>query len=261
MGTPGSREQPPRLLSSVPVPGAFVPSRYSAAKGRGFSTFFHINPSPDLDPRARPQSAPGWHKSSSSVPRLRGSSEGRPIFAYRALPGAPKNGGSFQRFRYTIQPFEALQQFTFEYEQRERAKWRAGDFKPGGKGQDALRSRLKRRRAELTAELACTLRQDKSSFIKVEPDAQGMLAILFKKPASLNAASELRTYMNRLLIQLPVANEFKLQRDPLRWGVLQGPLVEPVMVYALRPPWVTNDVAGVHRLLAAETHSQSSGAL
>ena len=70
--------------------------------------------------------------------------------------------------------------------------------------------------------------------------------------------------MNRLLKTHPAAAEFGLNRDPIRWGVAStsaSPAIPgssepsaagfiPPIVYALRPPWVANDILrAAHKLL------------
>ena len=64
--------------------------------------------------------------------------------------------------------------------------------------------------------------------------------------------------MNRMLVNFPVANEYSLNRDPTRWGVVvsgpPGNTSQPkpskmYLVYALRPPWVTNDRVYISRWL------------
>ena len=55
----------------------------------------------------------------------------------------------------------------------------------------------------------------------------------------------------------PAAAEFGVSRDPGRWGCLLpapapadgAPPAPAPLVYALRPPWVPNDVLGSHKAL------------
>ena len=146
--------------------GTVTPSKYSAMKGRGITHFVHRGvpeplPWPDHQRRSINKSA--------SAPRMHPHSiEERPVYAScRALPSALKQSGSFERFHYSISPYEALQEHNWRHAQKELAKIRAGQFKPGGKGLDAKRQSLKLRGHELRAELFRVLRHDWPTFLKV----------------------------------------------------------------------------------------------
>jgi len=192
---------------------------------------------------------------SASAPTLH---DGCPIFAYRALPRAPKEAGSFERFRYSTNPFEALQEHNWQHAQKERAKIRAGQFKPGGKGLDAKRRSLKLRAPELKAAVFKTLQHDWPSFLRVDTDDRGVLLACFSEERlSSERRADLHVYMNRMLKMDPTLNEYWVTRDPMCWGVVmlegadlqQPPVHPPPLVYALRPPWVTNDLGKVTKWL------------
>lgn len=62
--------------------------------------------------------------------------------------------------------------------------------------------------------------------------------------------------MNRLLSTHPATTEFGVCRDPSRWGAVLASreerrvaLAAEDVVYAMRPPWVPNDVLTAHRTL------------
>lgn len=63
--------------------------------------------------------------------------------------------------------------------------------------------------------------------------------------------ADLHAYMNRLLIKHPAANEYGLNRDPTRWGIVkeEPPPNPSLLIYVLRPPWVANDLVSSHRML------------
>jgi hypothetical protein len=76
-----------------------------------------------------------------------------------------------------------------------------------------------------------------------------------RRPWRVAAAgrADLHMYMNRLLSTHPVSSDFGVQREPSRWGVVQPPKGEARaaasedIVYALRPPWVANDLLTAHQ--------------
>ena len=169
---------------------------------------------------------------------------------------APKQAGSFQRFRYSVNPFEDVQDHHFEEEQRQRALVRAGDFRPGGKGRRADCFRLKLRAPELKAELLASLKNDWPSFTTLKTDARGIILACFEaERVSPDRRRDLHAYMNRLLTTHPACNTYGLMREPTRWGLVvdvEPPKPEPWMnteppplVYAFRPPWVDNDPQGL----------------
>lgn len=106
---------------------------------------------------------------------------------------------------------------------------------------------------ELKEQLLQTLRSDWPSFLRVATDERGVvLAIFAADKLTPERRADLHDYMNRLLTVHPAASEFGLNREAARWGALL-PAVEATatpaqLVFALRPPWVPNDLLA-HRLL------------
>lgn len=205
--------------------------------------------------------------------------EERPAFVSRAsLPPAPKQAGAFQRFRYSIDPFEAAEDHKRNELKKDRSKTIGGAFSAGGNARDGKRA-LKRRMPELRKQLTLALRADWNSFQRIVVDERGVLLALF---ASDNLSQErkrdLHAYMNRFLTTHPTSAEFALNRDPSRWGaalaasanapsqpaeVVAGVLVAPAsaappIAYAFRPPWVPNDLLLAHRLLEQQSLGATS---
>lgn len=86
-------------------------------------------------------------------------------------------------------------------------------------------------------------------------DERGILVACFDAER-LNADRrlDLHEYMNRLLNTHAAAAEFGLSRDSSRWGCVHAVPLAPdlesaPLVYALRPPWVPNDLVTAQRLL------------
>ena len=182
----------PREMRAV---GTIIPHKYSAMKGRGFSSFLYDSSPPTASKQAKNQhNARAEFAAASSRPP-------RPQSApwLSSLPMQPKQAGAFQRFRYTINPYEALQESNWQYAKKEHAKIRAGAFKPGGKGADARRRSLKLRAGELMADLLATLRADWPSFIKVSTvESNGTDRPRFLGPRTCPFAFPLITCMRRM---------------------------------------------------------------
>lgn len=180
-------------------------------------------------------------------------------FCARAVPPAPKQAGAFQRFRYSLDPYEA-QEDTKRQERQERQKTLAGAFSAGGNARDGKRL-LKQRMPELRNQLLRTLRADWPSFRRVSIDERGcLLAVFAAEKLSAERRSDLHAYMNRLLNTHAAAAEFGLNRDPSRWGAVPAPSssgspdggassAPSPLVYAFRPPWVPNDLLRAQALL------------
>ena len=268
----GNSRVSPRRVSprAQPIKGAQVAGRYSALAGRGFSSFSY-----SVDGQSDPYEASERARRASSVrapkqtlsPRL----SARPPFKHTALPPAPKQAGTFQRFRYSIDPFEPRDEHKQPLSGRASGAM-SGLFIAGGNARDEKRS-LRRRMPELREQLKRSLRSDWPSFAGLQLDERGVIIVLFDA-AQLDSERRvnLHEYMNRLLATHPAASEFILQKDPTRWGTpdeladdaeaLAATLPdEPIrsrrLVYALRPPWVANDLLLAHRL-AGQRPSQLS---
>lgn len=83
------------------VNGTRLPSTYSAMRGRGFSSFAY---EPSEKEKLPPKLTYGQPNPKAQQQRPQsGGLRDRPVFKFRALPTAPKQAGTFQRFRYTIQ--------------------------------------------------------------------------------------------------------------------------------------------------------------
>ena len=255
----------PRSTSSVVSPrpikvaGAVIPHKYSALNGRGFSRFLYDSGS--AGQQQQQQQAHGQlttrpsPRNSAASPRQLTGLEDRQVFKHCSLPPAPKQAGAFQRFRYSPNPFEDMEDHKRQEMRQERAKTLAGAFAAGGNARDGKRS-LKRRAPELKAAIQRTLRADWPSFVKVAIDERGVLLACFAvERLSSERRTDLHAYMNRLLNTHPASAEFGLNREPTRWGVVPtGPQYNPEsnpapVMYALRPPWVPNDLLNAHRLL------------
>jgi len=251
---PGSPVRSPRLTPrALAIQGAVVAEKYSALEGRGFSRFVY-------------ESEPVERRRQPSPRQQQPVGGGRAGFKHCALPPAPKQAGTFQRFRYSIDPFEEMEARRRAEVHRERSKTLNGAFSAGGNARDPKRA-LKLRLPELRAQLVKTLRADLPSFVRVVLDERGVLLCLFAAER-LNAErrTDLHAYMNRLLKTHPMSTEFGLQREPTRWGVAASVPGDPVaaptttaaagmpspppsaetvsmaalppLVYAFRPPWV-----------------------
>ena len=133
--TVGSRKQSPRKTTVTPRPtkiqGALIPNQYSQLRGRGFSCFEYTEEPPLPSLRL---SAPAG--SPRNALRHDGSSADRPVFKHSALPPAPNQAGSFQRFRYTTDPYERLEDFKRVELHETKAKTIAGSFAAGGNARD-----------------------------------------------------------------------------------------------------------------------------
>lgn len=173
-----SRSSSPRRQLSprhLRIAGAVMPTKYSTLKGRGFSTFSYSHdgqPDPyehaERERRSR-LSGVGGSRPGSATSSARGGAGAspRPVFATRALPAAPKQAGAFQRFQYTIDPFELKD--ASQRDMRGTGTRRiAGAFVAGGNARDEKRI-LQRRLPELRAQLRNALRADWPSFACVFP--------------------------------------------------------------------------------------------
>ena len=297
----GASPRPGAVITPRPtgVKGANIPGKYSTLKGRGFSSFEYFEQRPEAgSPRSVRTLASVSPRAASVSPRaavVDGPStlSGRPVFKHSALPPAPKQAGAFQRFRYSVDPYEALEDHKRSELRDTRARSIAGAFSAGGNARDGRR--LLKRRApvsvpirpglrlcaarpppdrrpissaaprelpvapsararsqELKSQLVRTLRSDWPSFLRVLPDERGVLCAQFaSERLSVERRADLHGYMNRLLNTHPAAAEFGLNRDPSRWGIQQPAADDSpaCLVYALRPPWVPNDLLNAHRLL------------
>ena len=276
------------------IAGAFIPSKYSAIRGRcGFSSFVHDDVSATAAAAASTGDVAAGHSHANpaspaapsprdSLPSGRGELENRPAFRCRAsLPPAPKQAGAFQRFRYSVDPFELAEDQKRNELRQKRTKTLAGAFAAGGNARDGKRG-LKRRMPELRKQLTLALRADWSPFLKIAVDERGVLLALFaSEGVTQERKADLHAYMNRLLTTHPTSTEFGLNRDPSRWGAMLVPPLHgpggnatvapaqaleaapggtsgaapaaPPIVYAFRPPWVPNDLMLAHRLLEQQT--------
>ena len=148
--SPRSRRPQPKPTT---ITGAKLPTKYSAVKGRGFSTFEYMGPYEGGDkPSPRKAGASPRGEESSLPPDL----ANRPVFKHSALPPAPKNAGAFQRFRYTVDPFENFE----DHKRREflgtKSQPVAGAFNAGGNARD-IRRNMKCRGPELLRAMKETL--------------------------------------------------------------------------------------------------------
>lgn len=121
------------------IHGAAIPSKYSSLKGRGFSCFEYQEDTYTFSPRQQMTAL-----SPRGGLRPDGSSATRPVFKHSALPAAPGPAGSFQRFRYSCDPYELLEDNKRVEFHETRAKPIAGAFSAGGNARDTRRA-LKRR--------------------------------------------------------------------------------------------------------------------
>jgi hypothetical protein len=266
--SPRRRPSPRTALSprkQLPIAGATVAGRYSSLAGRGFSRFVYVEDPYELSERERV--GRGGSRPSSAAPP--GASP-RPVFKCAAPPQAPKATGAFQRFTYSLDPFERK-------EDTERAKRRTDQtksmglrtFNAGGNARDTKRA-LKQRMPELRSQLRSTLRSDWPSFVRMAVDERGVLLALFDaERLNEERRADLHAYMNRMVKTHPAAIDFGIARDNSRWGsfapseVLNGGEGEggqpegARVVYALRPPWVPNDLLAAHRLLSTRPSALS----
>jgi hypothetical protein len=247
---------------ALPIRGARIPNKNGPLSGRGFTTFaYSIEGQSDpyeLSERAR---RPGSCR--DSKPTGMEPLSPRPVFKHAALPQAPGQAGSFQRFRYSIDPFERRDEAKQADAMQGASKTIAGSFLAGGNARNEKRS-LSRRQPELREQLKRSLRNDWPSFIGIQLDDRGHLILHFDaERLDVARRADLHTYMNRLLQTHPASIEFALQKDPTRWGVLESALQprppadaaaaqsEPRgerLIYTFRPPWVPNDLLLTHRL-------------
>ena len=221
--SPRRRQLSPR---SLPVTGTVTPKKFSTLSGRGFSTYVYSH-----DGKAEPYEASERERMSASRP---GSAAGgsvavggspRPVFSTRALPAAPKQAGAFQRFRYSIDPFERREDSARASLHAARQGSVGGAFVAGGNARDEKRA-LRTRLPELRAALVAALQHDWPSFVKVlvEEGSGGVLLALFDASRlDEERRADLRAYMNRLLASHVSAIEFALNRDPTRWGAPYAP--------------------------------------
>lgn len=163
---PGSPVRSPRVSPrALAIQGAVVAEKYSALEGRGFSRFVY-------------ESEPVERRRQPSPRQQQPVGGGRAGFKHCALPPAPKQAGTFQRFRYSIDPFEEMEARRRAEVHRERSKTLNGAFSAGGNARDPKRA-LKLRLPELRAQLVKTLRADLPSFVRVVLDERGVLLCLF----------------------------------------------------------------------------------
>ena len=142
----GASPRPGAVITPRPtgVKGASIPGKYSSLKGRGFSSFEYFEQRPEA--ATSPRSV---HTLASVSPRAAAedgpsSLSGRPVFKHSALPPAPKQAGAFQRFRYSVDPYEALEDHKRSELRDTKARSIAGAFSAGGNARDGRRL-LKRR--------------------------------------------------------------------------------------------------------------------
>jgi len=256
-------------VRSVPVRGARVSNQYGPLSGRGFSNFqFALDGQSDpyeLTERARcPSSSRGPQQA------VLHSMSPRPVFKHSALPQAPAQAGSFQCFRYSMDPYERKEDLKRTEVRHVATRQLGGSFLAGGSAKNEKRS-LRRRLPELREQLKRSLRSDWPSFMGIGLDERGVLMVAFdSEQLDGERHADLHTYMGRMLDMHPASREFNLQKDPTRWGVIVAAVelaeMPPVgasvpseavrnserIIYALRPPWVPNDLLLAHRLVAPQ---------
>ena len=200
------------------------------------------------------------------LPPCTSAESARPLFKHCALPPAPMAAGAFQRFRYSIDPFELHEDHKRE-ELRERAgKILAGAFVAGGNARDEKYT-LKRRSVELRTHIALTLRADWPSFLRMHSDERGTLVAAYAADRlSPERHKDLHGYMNRLMHTHPLAAEFGLSRDPTCWGVVRmgehgSTAGVQEVLYALRPPWVAPNHYAMLNLLQQRPSRVFAGVL
>jgi hypothetical protein len=254
--SPRERRVSPRR--PIAIAGAVVPGRYSSMSG-AFSRFTYEADDYEAVERQR-QGKSAVRMSRSVASESDAAPSPRPLFKHCALPPAPKAAGAFQRFRYSIDPFEIKEDHKREELRQGAGKMLAGAFVAGGNARNEKRS-LKRRSPELRAQITHALRADWPSFLRVSADERGtLLAAFAAERLSAERRRDLHDYMNRLMLTHPLAAEFALNRDPTCWGVArtgeQGSTAGvAVVLYALRPPWVPPDLLTAHKLLQKPAQS------
>lgn len=224
--------------SVVPLKGAVFPGRFSACPS-SFARFEYMS---EYGPEEIPGAA-SRNASSLSVP---GASAEPFKVAHVAIP--PKAAGAFARFRYEPEPYDAAEkQRKRELKQKEDGI-RDGAFVAGGNARNGM-GRTSMRTVELQAQLQAQLAHDwPSAFLRVTEDASGYMLCVFAAAALVEEApaAELKAYMDR---QLKMVRG--LHRDLSRWGAA----IDDVVVYSVRPLWVTRDPLAEYR--ARQTQQKS----
>jgi hypothetical protein len=132
--TSSPRRAPTATAGPARITGASVPGKYSSLKGRGFSTFAYFEQPPGETPAST--------GSVVASPRRGGPSAdlaSRPIFKHGALPPAPIQAGSFQRFRYSTDPYEVHADLKRTEVHETKSKVIGGAFLAGGNARDTRR--------------------------------------------------------------------------------------------------------------------------
>jgi len=244
---------------NVPIAGAVLPSKYSANAGRGFSRFeYQSEPYDSVERSLRLAST----SRPSSARERRPAISPRPVFKHNAVPPAPQQAGTFQRFRYSEDPFELKDEARRTDARVTASKAIGGAFTAGGNARNEKRA-LKRRMPELRTQLRHELRSNQPSFLRIDIDERGVLLALFNaKGMNEGRRADLHSYLNRVISTHPACAEFGLTRDPTRWGAPApqnmsallpadddtGGIGAETLIYALRPPWVANDLLLAQRL-------------
>jgi len=145
-GITSPRNSPRITPRPTQVNGANIPSKYSSLRGRGFSCFEYFEQKPGSSPRATgsPRRELVLMNDGSSLHGGSGMLSDRPIFKHSALPPAPQQAGSFQRFRYATDPYERNEDHKRHELRETKTKTIAGSFMAGGNARDERRM-LKRR--------------------------------------------------------------------------------------------------------------------
>mmetsp|Transcript_28492 Transcript_28492/g.93085 ORF Transcript_28492/g.93085 Transcript_28492/m.93085 type:complete len:346 (-) Transcript_28492:418-1455(-) len=153
-------------------------------------------------------------------------------FKRTALPPVPKSAGSFNEFEYAIDPFE-LKDEQLKAERLERnMKTLHGPVRAAGHASPG--EQCKMRRDEALGQLERVLKADwAEGFLRVFEDDLGLIVCCFDKD---KVKGDLSTYMNQLFRTNDTVTQYKLKKDPVRWGIAEKGVSN--VYYIFIPPWV-----------------------
>eukprot|EP00775_Hariotina_reticulata_P008919 gene8919-9096_t len=195
-------------------------------KAQYFSTFGHI--SSEFE---RAQLLERYDKLTAKLAQVSPES-----FVVRGCPLALPHSTTFGQYIFSASPYQEVDFLgRMPADQVGQQQQLAhGEFVPAGRGstQEAF---LRGRQQEMLTLLEKQLNKDwPNSFIKAFINDAGGVVISFSAAAASQEGS-VGSYMTHLVKQSALVNEFRLSKDPMQWGVVEGDGTS--LFYVLRPFW------------------------
>uniref|UniRef100_A0A383WNY4 Uncharacterized protein n=1 Tax=Tetradesmus obliquus TaxID=3088 RepID=A0A383WNY4_TETOB len=222
--------------SSKSTPGGFrgafsastkIPRRYSPNQGQ-FSTFIHISSEYE-----RALVLQRFAKLSSKLAEV--SPE---AFVVKGCPLPTPHTPAFSELTYTPAAYQEVDHLgrVPSSQQQQRQLLVSGSFVPPGRSSSPVAA-LRAQSGDLLLQLERQLARDwPRSFMKVFLDTEGAVVVSFHRAAAA-CEGDVGAYMAHQADQGGIMQEYRLARDPSRWGVVEGE-AGASLFYVLTPPWV-----------------------